>query len=81
MILQFGAAVLLIWLMNWMWIFYEIIRHTPNWTNKEVDSDEIVQNFMTNSTFEKIEMIQKVGKMNPALGMIGASLLLIAMII
>jgi len=49
MFLQIGAALLMIWLLNLGYMVYEIFRHTPNWRDDDVDSDEIVQNFMMNT--------------------------------
>lgn len=76
MILQTGVAFLTIWILNWMWMFWEIIRHTPNWKEEDVTSDEIVQTFMTNTPLEKLEMIQKVAQVNPLLFLSGIALLL-----
>jgi hypothetical protein len=81
MILQVGVAFLMIWLMNWLWMLWEILRHTPNWRDNDVDSDEIAQNFMTNTPIEKLQMIQKISEVNPMLGMTGVAFLLLAMVI
>ena len=81
MIVQFGTAMILLWLANWLWIFYEVVKHTPNWTDKEVDTDEIAQNFMTNASPERIEKMSKIANMNPVIGMSGIALLLLATII
>jgi hypothetical protein len=81
MFLQVGVAFLMIWLMNWLWMLWEILRHTPNWRDDGVDSDEIAQNFMTNTPIEKLQMIQKIAELNPMLGMTGVAFLLLAMVI
>jgi hypothetical protein len=79
--MQFGAAMILLWLANWLWILYEVYKYTPNWHDKDVDSDEIAQNFMTNAPPEKIEKMSKIADMNPIIGMSGVALLLLATII
>jgi len=81
MIIQFGAAFLMIWLLNWMWMFYQIIRHTPNWRDEGVDADEIVQNFMTNAPLELIEKIQTIGQANPFLFVAGITMILMGFLI
>lgn len=81
MILQIGTAFLMIWILNWLWMLWEILRHTPNWRDEDVNADEIAQNFMTNTPLEKLQMIQKVSEVNPMFGMTGVTFLLLAMII
>lgn len=81
MIIQTGLALLLIWLMNWIWMIREVLRHTPNWRDKDVESDEIVQNFMNNTPLERMLFIQKIGEMNPIIGVSAIAIILTAFII
>lgn len=81
MFLQLGAGLLMIWMFNWLWMLWEILRHTPNWRDSEVDSDEIVQNFMMNTPIERLQMLQKINEINPLMGMSGVFFLLFAMVI
>lgn len=81
MILQIGAALLMIWILNIFWMVWEIVRHTPNWKDDDVNTDEIVQNFMMNTPLEKIEQLRKVSEYNPFFGMGGISFLLLAMVL
>lgn len=79
-LLPIGIALCIIWFMNLVWIVREFVRHTPNWKDEDVTSDEIVQNFMANTPLEKIEFIMKIAEFNPVLGMSGLSCLLLAFI-
>lgn len=80
-LLPIGIALCLIWFMNLVWIVREFIRHTPNWMDEDVTSEEIVQNFMANTPLEKLEFIGKLAQFNPILGMSGLSVLLLAIIL
>jgi len=81
MITQLGAAFLLIWVGNFFWMIYQIVKHTPNWLDKEVDTDEILSNFVTNTTQEQMENIRTVARLNPMMGLSGVMLLLMGMLI
>lgn len=70
-----------IWFMNLAWLIREVLKHTPNWRDEDVDSDEIVQNFMTNTPMERLEFIQKIGQINPMIGLSGVMFLLFALIL
>ena len=81
MITQLGVAFLLIWMGNFFWIVYQIVRHTSGWVDKEVDVDEIFSNFLANTTQEQMENIQTVARLNPMMGLTGVILLLMGWII
>lgn len=73
---QFGIGVLLIWILNWGWLIFEIFRYTPDWSDDNIDSDDIVSNFMKNCPPERFDMFQKVATMNPYMGMAGIAMLI-----
>jgi hypothetical protein len=81
MIAQLGLAFIVIWAGNLMWMIYQVVRHTPNWRDKDVDINEIMTNFVTNTTQEQLEMIRRVSQVNPMMGMSGVMLLLMAWIL
>jgi len=81
MILQLGAALLMIWVLNIGFMVYQVVRHTPNWKDDDVDVDEIAQNFMKNAPLEQIQMIHRIEQMNPFFGYAGVIFLLAAMVI
>ena len=81
MFMQLGAACLAIWAMNWYFMLREFLQHTPNWREDEVDSDEIIQNFLANTPLERLMFIQKLAQMNPLFLMSGAVMLLFGLLI
>jgi hypothetical protein len=81
MIMQLGLGLWLLALMNNGYIIREIYKHTPNWRDENVTSDELLQNFMTNTPLDRLEMISKLGKTNPALFIGGALCITFAFII
>jgi hypothetical protein len=81
MIMQLGLGLWLLALMNNGYIIREIYRHTPNCSDKDVTSDDIIKNFMTNTPLDRLEMIGKMGKANPTLFIGGALCIVLAMVI
>ena len=81
MITQMGLAFLTIWICNFFWMIYQVVKHTPNWRDKEIDTDEILSNFVTNTTQEQMENIRTVARLNPMMGVTGVTLLLMGWII
>lgn len=79
--LQLGIAFIFIWFFNLIWMIREILKHTPNWKDHDVDTDEIIKNFMANTPLERMEMIHKIGEINPLIGLSAISMLLFAFII
>lgn len=81
MFMQMGLAFMVIWAGNFVWMIYQVVKHTPNWRDEDVTSDDILNNFMMNATLEQIEMLRKVAQINPMMGMGGVTLLLMSLII
>lgn len=81
MILQLGFACLILWLVNFCWLLYTIMKETPNWRDEEVDSNDIVTNFLKNSSVEKIKFFGSVGKLNPWIGISGLFFIAIGLMI
>jgi len=81
MFFEFGTGLVLIWVLNWMWMFWQIVKFTPNWRESDVDSDQLVENFITNAPPNLIEFFTKVAQTNPVFGVTGVVLLLMSMII
>lgn len=71
MIMQIGAALLMIWLMNWLYVLYKILRYSPNWRDEETAADEIVQNFVTDADIDEIEQIKNIVDATPYFGWAG----------
>lgn len=80
-LMQLGVGMLAIWVINILMIMIEIIKSTPNWTDDDIDADEIVQNFLTNTSLERIEFVQKLAEMLPIFGYGGIVFLLAALIL
>jgi hypothetical protein len=81
MIMQLGLGLWLLALMNNGYIIREIYRHTPNWRDEGVTSDDLIQNFMTNTPPDRLEIIGNLGKLNPTLFIGGALCVALALII
>jgi hypothetical protein len=75
---QIGLALLMIWMMNFAWMIWEVLRCTPDWTDE--DAESIAQNFIMNTPSEKLQFIQKVGKFNPWIGLGAVTILIMTMI-
>ena len=77
--IQIGMTLLVIWLMNFMWIIWEVLRCTPDWKDEGTDVETIAQNFLMNSSPEKIQFIKNVGEVNPWIGLSAVTVILLAM--
>jgi hypothetical protein len=81
MIMQLGLGALLLALMNIGYIIIEVFKHTPDWRNEDVSSDDVVKNFMTNSPPETLKIIGLMSKANPALIIGGILCIVLAILI
>jgi hypothetical protein len=79
MILQFGLACVMIWLMNHVFIIREIVQHTPNWRDPDVTGEDIAQNFIRNTSFERLHFIKNLHQFNQPMLISGLSLLVLGM--
>lgn len=77
-LIDLGVAFLFFWLLNVIWVWYELIKHTPNW--KETDQKEIFANFITNAPLEKIRFVSTIGNVNPWIGLSGVLFILLGFI-
>ena len=81
MILFMGGLFLgMLWVLNWGYLFYIMIKHTPNWRDPELDSDGIVNDFLKNVPIETLLFTEKVATLNESISPI-AIILLVAGII
>lgn len=81
MFLQLGGACLCIWVMNWVFMIREVLQHTPNWRDGDVDGEEIVQNFMMNTPLDRLMFIQKLAQINPMMFVSGIVLLMFGLLL
>jgi hypothetical protein len=81
LLLNFGAAAMVVWAGNMIWIFSQIVKHTPNWRSDKVDADTMIQNFVTNTPIEHMARIQAVAQTNSFVGFTGLALLILASIL
>jgi hypothetical protein len=81
MIMQLGLGMLLLALMNNGYIVREVYKHTPNWRDEDVTSDDLVKNFMTNTPPDRLQLIGMISKANPTLLIGGALCIVLAMVI
>lgn len=80
MILQVGFALWTIWVLNCCYVAHQIFKHTPNWRDADVDSDQLVQNFLTNTPPERLEFVKNVSSMNRGLFWMGFGLVILALL-
>jgi hypothetical protein len=81
MLLQVGLALLVIWIMNIMFILIALLQHTPNWRDKDTESSDLLQNFITNATIVQVQMLQNAIKMNPFFGFMAVVFIVAAIVI
>lgn len=79
MITGFGLALLLLWFLNIVWIFIEVLKHTSDW--EDVDAEKVIMNFMSNTPPNRMELIYKVAEVNPMIGLSGLVIVIFSMII
>jgi hypothetical protein len=81
MLLQVGLALLVIWIMNLVFIIASLLKHTPDWRDKDTASADLLQNFITNATIVQIQMLQNAVKMNPFFGFAAVMCIVAAIVI
>lgn len=81
MITQLGIACFCIWLFNIIFVYREILQHTPNWYDEEVDISDIMTNFMMNTSYERLAFIQSLLSINPMMFISGLVLIISGILI
>jgi hypothetical protein len=79
MLFQIGAALLIIWVLNWLWVIYQIINNVDDWMEHKT-SDELLRSFLANTPMEQLGNIEQVSKMNSLCWKAGLAFLIAALV-
>jgi hypothetical protein len=81
MFMNIGLGLLLIWLMNTGYIVKLILDATPGWFKDETKAEDLVTNFITNTTQAQQQLISSMQKMSAPLLLGGITIVLLSFII
>jgi hypothetical protein len=71
LILQIGIFMLLIVILNWVAMIYEVFKHVPR--DNDISKDNIFENFIKNMDLKTMELLRQYVYMNKFLS-VGAFL-------
>lgn len=79
MLFQIGVALLIIWVLNWCWIFWQLISTVKNWKELK-SSDDLLKEFLANTSEEQLRNLDQIANMNPFFWQGGLAFIIVALI-